>query len=75
MKSSLEDLPFAVREWLKKNEGKQRHFSVQDEVVFFAPGAIYPILPLWVEEPEESGSGGLSNECEGELISKLSSGF
>lgn len=63
LKSSLEDLPFAVREWLKKEEGKQRHFSVQDGVVFFAPGAIYPILPLWVEESD--GEDSEINECEG----------
>lgn len=40
---------------------KQRHFSVQDDIVFFAPGAIYPILPLFVDEPE---SDKLS-DCEG----------
>jgi hypothetical protein len=45
-------LPYKVREWLKANP-KQKHFSVQDDNVFFAPGAIYPILPLWVDEPED----------------------
>jgi hypothetical protein len=60
LKMDYEDLPFGVRDWLVKNP-KQRHFSVQDEVVFFAPGAIYPLLPLWVDEAE----GGLG-ECEGE---------
>lgn len=61
MKMAFEDLPFAVREWLQRNP-KQRHFSVQDDVVFFAPGAIYPLLPLWVDEPEEEGS---LAECDG----------
>ncbi|KAF2107129.1 hypothetical protein BDV96DRAFT_470044, partial [Lophiotrema nucula] len=63
LKMDYEHLPFAVREWLKNNP-KQRHFSVQEEIVFFAPGAIYPILPLWVDEPE-SATGSISNECEG----------
>ncbi|CAI6337317.1 unnamed protein product [Periconia digitata] len=49
LKMDTEELPFAVREWIKKNP-KQRHFSVQDDVVFFAPGAIYPIAPLWAEQ-------------------------
>lgn len=51
LKMDYDQLPFAVREWLTRNP-KQRHFSVQDDVVFFAPGAIYPILPLWVDEAE-----------------------
>lgn len=55
---NLAELPYKVREWLKR-ETKQKHFSVQDDNVFFAPGAIYPILPLWVDEPED---GDL--ECE-----------
>jgi hypothetical protein len=59
MKMPYEDLPFSVREWLVRNP-KQRHFSVQDDVVFFAPGAIYPLLPLWVDEAE-----GALGECEG----------
>jgi hypothetical protein len=63
LKMDYEDLPYAVREWIKKNE-KQRFFSVQDGVVFFAPGAIYPILPLWVEEVQDGGVGG---ECEGKF--------
>ncbi|KAH8702895.1 hypothetical protein GQ44DRAFT_631008 [Phaeosphaeriaceae sp. PMI808] len=58
MRMELSEIPFKVREWLKR-ETKQRHFSVQDDTVFFAPGAIYPILPLWVDEPED---GDL--ECE-----------
>ncbi|KAL5424713.1 hypothetical protein PMIN05_012145 [Paraphaeosphaeria minitans] len=45
---------------LNKNP-KQRHFSVQDDIVFFAPGAIYPILPLFVEEPESDKV----SDCEG----------
>jgi hypothetical protein len=52
IKMEMADLPFKVREWLKR-EKKQRHYSVQDGVVFFAPGAIYPILPLWVDADEE----------------------
>jgi hypothetical protein len=58
MRMDLAEVPYKVREWLKR-ETKQKHFSVQDDVVFFAPGAIYPILPLWVDEPED---GDL--ECE-----------
>ncbi|KAF2678215.1 hypothetical protein K458DRAFT_317677 [Lentithecium fluviatile CBS 122367] len=60
LKMPLEELPFAVREWLKKTP-KQRHFSVQDDVVFFAPGAIYPILPLFVDESDDKG-------CDGKLV-------
>ncbi|KAF2448135.1 hypothetical protein P171DRAFT_508261 [Karstenula rhodostoma CBS 690.94] len=60
LKMAYEELPFAVREWLAKNP-KQRHFSVQDDVVFFAPGAIYPILPLFVDEPESDKV----SDCEG----------
>jgi hypothetical protein len=45
---------------LTKNP-KQRHFSVQEDVVFFAPGAIYPILPLFVDEPESDKV----SDCEG----------
>lgn len=62
LKMDYESLPFGVREWLQKNK-KQRHFSVQEGVVFFAPGAIYPRLPLWVDEPEEEYKG----ECDGKL--------
>lgn len=54
LKLGLGDLPYAVREWIKAHP-KQRHFSVQDDLVFFAPGAIYPILPLFVDESEEGG--------------------
>ncbi|KAF1942787.1 hypothetical protein EJ02DRAFT_502514 [Clathrospora elynae] len=54
----MAEVPYKVREWMKK-EGKQRHYSVQGGDVFFAPGAIYPILPLWVDDSDE----GL--ECEG----------
>lgn len=60
MVMAVADLPYKVREWLKK-ESTQRHYSVQDDLVFFAPGAIYPILPLWVEETEDATGG----ECEG----------
>jgi hypothetical protein len=41
-----------------KKTPKQRHFSVQDDVVFFAPGAIYPILPLWVDEADDKNCDG-----------------
>ena len=54
------DLPATVREWIK-NE-KQKHFSVLGDVVLFTPGAMYPILPLWVEEPEDEANLG---DCEG----------
>ncbi|KAE8829357.1 hypothetical protein HRS9122_09172 [Pyrenophora teres f. teres] len=53
----------SLREWLKK-ESKQKHYSVQDDEVFFAPGAIYPILPLWVER-EDGGEGKSEEGCEG----------
>ena len=55
----MADMPYKVREWLKR-ESLQRHYSVQDDMVFFAPGAIYPILPLWVDDADEGGE-----ECEG----------
>ncbi|OAK97328.1 hypothetical protein IQ06DRAFT_43313 [Phaeosphaeriaceae sp. SRC1lsM3a] len=51
MRMDLNEMPYKVREWLKR-ETKQKHFSIQDNNVFFAPGAIYPILPLWVDEPD-----------------------
>jgi hypothetical protein len=63
VKMDLADLPFKVREWLKR-EKDQRHYSVQDGVVFFAPGAIYPILPLWVEAGEEEGCEDLLADLE-----------
>ncbi|KAF2028207.1 hypothetical protein EK21DRAFT_102039 [Setomelanomma holmii] len=59
MRMQLGDMPYKVREYLKQHP-TQKHFSVQDDSVFFAPGAIYPILPLWVDEPEDDGL-----ECEG----------
>ena len=61
LRMNMADVPFKVREWLKK-ETKQKHYSVQDDEVFFAPGAIYPILPLWVER--EDGQKG-EEGCEG----------
>lgn len=49
---------------LKKNP-KQRHFSLHDDAtIFFAPGAMYPILPLFVDEPASSSASELA-ECEG----------
>jgi len=69
LKMDFEELPFAVREWLQRNP-KQRHFNIQDDVVFFAPGAIYPILPLWVDEAEDEGES--LAECEGEFIGFMS---
>jgi hypothetical protein len=59
IKMNMADMPYKVREWLKR-ESLQRHYSVQDDAVFFAPGAIYPILPLWVDDAEEGGF-----DCEG----------
>lgn len=47
-----------------KKTPKQRHFSVQDDVVFFAPGAIYPIAPLFVDEPEASACAGVFENLE-----------
>ncbi|KAF1354326.1 hypothetical protein EJ07DRAFT_35724, partial [Lizonia empirigonia] len=68
IKMDLADLPWKVREWIKK-ESTQRHYSVHDDIVFFAPGAIYPILPLWVDgvdAPECEGTGdALTNSCAG----------
>lgn len=61
IRMEVAELPYKVREWLKRTP-TQRHFSVQDDEVFFAPGAIYPILPLWVGDSEE----GL--ECEGKSL-------
>ncbi|KAF1917520.1 hypothetical protein BDU57DRAFT_446078 [Ampelomyces quisqualis] len=58
MRMELSSMPYKVREWLKRTP-KQKHFSVHDDNVFFAPGAIYPILPLWVEEPDDG-----KLECE-----------
>jgi hypothetical protein len=58
LKMDVVDLPKAVQEWLAR-EKTQRHYSVQDDVVFFAPGAIYPIAPLWVEAQE--GCEGMFN--------------
>lgn len=60
LKLDLGDLPYAVREWIKEHP-KQRHFSVQDSIVFFAPGAIYPLLPLFVDESEEGA------DCDGKF--------
>jgi hypothetical protein len=58
MRMDMAEVPVKVREWIKR-EKDQRHYSVHDDVVFFAPGAVYPILPLWVE--------GRGKECEGEF--------
>jgi hypothetical protein len=59
IKMDMTDLPWKVREWIKK-ESTQRHYSVHDDIVFFAPGAIYPILPLWAEDSEDIGCSGKS---------------
>jgi hypothetical protein len=58
MRMDLSSMPYKVREWMKR-ETNQKHYSVQDDNVFFAPGAIYPILPLWVDDADEAGV-----ECE-----------
>ncbi|EAT79693.1 hypothetical protein HBI56_151390 [Parastagonospora nodorum] len=79
MRMSTSSLPYKVREWLKKTP-KQKHFNVQDDNVFFAPGAIYPILPLWVDEPEDAECEDVfddldlySNEpADGKVVGKLS---
>ncbi|KAF3008405.1 hypothetical protein E8E13_001367 [Curvularia kusanoi] len=79
IKMDLAELPKKVREWIG-TESTQRHYSVHDDVVFFAPGAIYPILPLWVEDGEEVGCSGVfdgldtySNEpADGKTIGKIS---
>jgi hypothetical protein len=63
----LASLPPKVREGIGK-ESTQRHYSVHDGedvegegVVFFAPGAVYPILPLWVDDAEGAGCEGKSS--------------
>ncbi|KAF9691768.1 hypothetical protein EKO04_010205 [Ascochyta lentis] len=78
IKMEMSELPWKVREWIKR-EKTQRHYSVHDDVVFFAPGAVYPILPLWVEGEEKGCEGvfdGLepySNEPkDGSVIGKVS---
>lgn len=63
MRMDMAELPYKVREWLKRTP-TQRHFSVQDSEVFFAPGAIYPILPLWVEDGEELDCEGVFDDLE-----------
>jgi hypothetical protein len=73
LKLPLAELPGGVREWLKGNR-KQRHFSVQDDVVFFAPGAIYPILPLFVDDADEKGCDGKVFLCNMILFARLASG-
>jgi hypothetical protein len=59
----LHSVPYKVREWLKANP-KQKHFSVQGDNMFFAPGAIYPILPLWVDEPDDLDCEGVFDELD-----------
>ncbi|KAJ4331105.1 hypothetical protein N0V87_009432 [Didymella glomerata] len=79
LKMDMADLPWKVREWIKR-ESTQRHYSVHDDIVFFAPGAIYPILPLWVEGGDEVGCSGVfdgldayANEpADGKTIGKVS---
>ncbi|KAL5119283.1 hypothetical protein ACEQ8H_002770 [Pleosporales sp. CAS-2024a] len=63
MRMPLSALPYKVREWLKKNVA-QKHYAVQDDNVFFAPGALYPILPLWVEEPEQAECDDVFDDLE-----------
>jgi hypothetical protein len=46
------DLPARVRQWMEK-EGEQKWYSVQGKTVFFAPGAVYPLVPLWVDAKGE----------------------
>lgn len=72
----LASLPPKMHAYLAR-ESTQRHFSVADDVVFFAPGAVYPLLPLWVEgqgECEEvfKGVEGYANEIlEGGVVGKV----
>lgn len=78
IRMDLQHLPYKVREYVKLNPS-QKHFSVQDDSVFFAPGAIYPILPLWVDESEEcedvfdvGNLGAYSNELEdGRVVGRV----
>jgi hypothetical protein len=48
-----------VRAWMEEQEGQQKWYSVQGKTVFFAPGAVYPLVPLWVDAKGEG--------CEGEF--------
>jgi hypothetical protein len=63
LRMEYDALPYGVREWITKNK-KQRWFSVHDEgFVFFAPGAIYPLAPLFVDEAE-------GKNCDSEFLSR-----
>ncbi|KAF1995468.1 hypothetical protein P154DRAFT_500119 [Amniculicola lignicola CBS 123094] len=62
IKMDFDTVPFGVKEWIAKT--KQRRYSVQEEVVFFAPGAMYSLLPHWVPESEEKGCDGLFDDLE-----------
>jgi hypothetical protein len=59
LKMDVADVPARVRAWMEKEEGTQKWYSVQGKTVFFAPGAVYPLVPLWVDAAGE--------ECEGEF--------
>jgi hypothetical protein len=59
LKMEVAALPARVRTWMEKEEGEQKWYSVQGKTVFFAPGAVYPLVPLWVDAKGE--------ECQGEL--------
>ncbi|KAF2498090.1 hypothetical protein BU16DRAFT_333872 [Lophium mytilinum] len=63
LKMQLADVPEGVRTWLREHEF-QRRYSVQGDVVFFAPGAMYPLLPLWVDEPGNSVCEGAFEDLE-----------
>lgn len=57
-------VPRAVRRWIERNK-EQKQFSVQDGQVYFAPGAMYPMLPLWADGGEWEGEE--RGECEGKF--------
>ncbi|CAN9432512.1 unnamed protein product [Alternaria alternata] len=45
IKMNMADMPYKVREWLKR-ESLQRHYSVQDDMVFFCTRGDLPDTPF-----------------------------
>jgi hypothetical protein len=57
LKMDVADLPARVRKWMEQQGAEQKWFSVQGKTVFFAPGAVYPLVPLWVDAKGEGCKG------------------
>ena len=57
LKMEVAALPARVRSWMDKQGDEQKWFSVQGSTVFFAPGAVYPLVPLWVDAKGEGCKG------------------